>query len=533
MITGLAHRLTGTRALLKVSLHQDARNIAPWVVLISALSASSILAYVWVFPHPGERAQLSMAIGANPALSLVFGPPRDLMTADGFNAWRAGQLGAFFAGLMAILIVVRNSRAEEDSGRAELIASGVIARESRLAVAVAMAMSASLALGVVCFGLTVICGGGMSATLVLAGTFAASGLVFAGVGAIAAQLGADSRAASTLAIAVLGVGYVVRGYVGSSGAPAWADWLTPFGWFDRTRPAGDNNAWPLLLAVVVAVLLVAVGFWLQARRDFGQGMLAQRPGPSGAGVARTVWGLAWKLHAGTLVSWLIAFAALGLLLGNLADSAADLVEANPVVAAILAAGATPSDLSFVFLATILQVIAIVAAAMGVQVILRVHAEEVNDRVEPLLAGSLSRSAYLASNVVVALVGTALALLVAGLCLGLVAHAQDDTIAAGDVIAQAVVMTPAVWLLVGVAVAAVGAAPSARLVAWLAVVATFGITLLGPTFRLPDWALDISPLRHAPIVVLADPEWVGLAVVGAIATLLLAVGFVGFRRRDVD
>ena len=104
--------LTGTRPLLRVALRQDLRNIAPWVVLISALSASSILAYAWIFPDPSDRAALATALGANPALSLIFGPARDLTTADGFNAWRAGQLGAFFAGLMAILIVVRNSRAD-------------------------------------------------------------------------------------------------------------------------------------------------------------------------------------------------------------------------------------------------------------------------------------------------------------------------------------------------------------------------------------------------------------------------------------
>lgn len=532
MNVGLTGRLVGTRPLLKVSMHQDARNIAPWVVLISALSASSVLAYVWIFPDPAERMQLSLAIGANPALSLVFGQPRDLLTEDGFNAWRAGQLGTFFAGLMAILVVVRNSRADEDSGRAELVASSPVARETRLVVAVAMATIASLAVGAVCFLLTVACGGGVVPTLVLACTFAASGMVFTGVASVAAQLGADSRAAATIAIASLGVGYVVRGYVDASGAPAWTSWLTPFGWFGATRPATENNPWPLLVAGVAAALLVVVAFGLQARRDFGQGLLAQRPGPAEAGVARTVWGLAWKLHAPALLSWLVAFTALGLVFGNLAETAAELVEANPVVAMILAAGAEPSDLTFAFLVTILQVIAIVAAVMGVQIVLRIHAEETSMRVEPLLAGSLSRTAYLASNVVVALLGTALALVVAGLCLGVVAHAQDDSVARGDVVAQAVATTPGVWLLVAIAVATVGAAPNRRLVAWLAVVATFGITLLGPTFRLPGWALDISPLRHAPVVIAVDPDWSGSIWVGAVTVLLLAVGFVGFRRRDV-
>ena len=87
---------TGSRPLLAVSLRQDIRSIAPWVVLISALSATSILGYDWVFRTEAERQELAMTLGANPALSLIFGPAHDLMSSDGFNAWRAGQLGALF-----------------------------------------------------------------------------------------------------------------------------------------------------------------------------------------------------------------------------------------------------------------------------------------------------------------------------------------------------------------------------------------------------------------------------------------------------
>ncbi|MDO5677133.1 MAG: hypothetical protein Q4G35_06455 [Propionibacteriaceae bacterium] len=39
---------------------------------------------------------------------------------------------------MSIFIVVRNSRAQEDSGQAELLASGVMGRHTRLLVAVAL-----------------------------------------------------------------------------------------------------------------------------------------------------------------------------------------------------------------------------------------------------------------------------------------------------------------------------------------------------------------------------------------------------------
>ena len=73
--------LTGTGPLLKVALRQDLRNIAPWVVLISALSASSILAYTWIFPDPKDRTELAATLAGNPALSVIFGPAGDLTTA--------------------------------------------------------------------------------------------------------------------------------------------------------------------------------------------------------------------------------------------------------------------------------------------------------------------------------------------------------------------------------------------------------------------------------------------------------------------
>jgi ABC-2 type transport system permease protein len=327
--------------------------------------------------------------------------------------------------------------------------------------------------------------------------------------------------------------YVLRGYIDSSGASDWVSWLTPFGWLEEARPGTDNNPWPLLLALAFALGLVALAFVLQGRRDFGQGLFAQRPGPANAGIAARVWGLGFKLNRASLVAWLIAFAGLGLIFGNLATSISDLVAHNPAIAKILAAGVSnASQVTFAFLVTILEIIAIIAAVMGAQIVLRIYAEETGYRVEPLLAGSLRRPTYLATNAVIALLGTAAALVVAGIGLGLVASAHDNTISMGDVVWQSLVTIPAVWTLVALALAAVGAAPRLRMIAWLGVVATFALTILGPTFKLPQWALKISPLHHVPNVTAASPEWAGLAWLGGFTTLFLVIGFVGFRRRDV-
>lgn len=526
-------RLTGATRLLHVALRQDRKAIAPWIVLISVLSASSVLVYDWVFPDPQSQQVLQLNVTANPAMALIFGKPVDLTTADGFNAWRAGALGAFFAGLMAIFIVVRNSRAEEDSGRAELVASGVLGREARPAVAVALAVLAAVLLGVVSAAVTVAFGGGVANSVMLSATFTASAVLFAGVAVVAAQLGSDARSATTLAVTVLGALFVVRGYIDSSGAPDWAAWLTPFGWLQETRPAVDNIWWPLALVLALAAALVAAGLALHARRDFGMGLVAPRPGPARAGAVGNLWGLALRLHRSALASWMVGFAVLGVLLGFLANTVTDVFAENPGIAQILASGAaTQDELVAEFLLTMVRILGIYAAVHGVQIVMRLYAEEAENRADPLLGGAVSRAAHLASHASIAFLSTAVGMLLAAVVMGWVADATGETISFTDVLGQAVATIPAVWVLVGLAVAVVGAKPSKRLVGWMAVVATFALTLLGPMFTLDEWVLDISPLWHVPNVQAADPAWSGLVWLGLVALLFTAVGFAGYRRRDI-
>lgn len=143
--------LTGVRPLFVATMKHNRSFIAPWVGIVTLLSATSIMAYRWIFPDVADRQSLSMAMGTNPALDLVFGPARNLLTNDGFNSWRAGQLGMLFAALLGIMLVVRATRADEDSGNAELIASGVVSRPARLVVPLLVSLVAATAVAIVCF----------------------------------------------------------------------------------------------------------------------------------------------------------------------------------------------------------------------------------------------------------------------------------------------------------------------------------------------------------------------------------------------
>lgn len=524
--------MDGFRPLLHATALQDRKQIAPWVVLISALSASSVLAFAWVFPDAASQQRMSMAVAANPGFGLIFGPARDLSSAEGFNDWRALALGGFFAALMAIFIVVRHTRGDEDSGQAELIASAVVARRTRLMVAVALAVVASLALLVVSTLLTTLMGSDWRAALTISATFAASAWMGAGLGAVAAQIASDARTANTIAVGVLGATFLVRGSIDALGHEEWS-WITPLGWTQEVRPGSERNLWWLLACVGLAVVLVAAAIALMARRDFGLGIVPPRAGPARGARSVPLVRLARRLHGGPLVTWMLAFVVVGSVFGFLATSLGDVFAKNPSIAIVIAAGkVSEASLTAEFLAMLLRILAILAALAGVQAVMRWYAEELEHRVEPILGAAVSRARAYASTVVMALLGSALLMLVGGLAIALVATRQDVGLSVWDIVVQAIAEIPAVWLLIGIGVLVVGVNPHARLAPWMAIVATFALTILGPLFRLWDWILGISPLWHVPTVNAPDPSYRGLGVLAAIAAVLIAAGFAGYRRRDI-
>jgi len=524
--------LTGAASLLRTTLKHDGRLLAPWVVIAAALSGSSVLVYPWVFPTQQDREALAGAIGGNPALGLIFGPAHDLSTADGFNAWRALALGGFLAALGAIFAVTRATRGQEDSGQAELLASGVLGRGSRLLTAVGMGLIGSFLLGLVAALVTVLCGGAWGPSVLLCATFTATGWMFTGVAAVTAQLGSDARTASSIAVGTLGVLFVLRGFAYSVEAPSWTIWANPLGWTMETRPAAGDRWWPILPTVALTLLLLAVGFALQARRDFGQGAISPKAGPD-RGTVRSPLRLALRLNRGPIITWIIAFAGLGVVFGYFATSLPDLAKNDSGLQTFLGAdGTTSKALVSAFLVTILSLVGIIAAVPGVQTMLKVRGEETEDRVEPLIATSVARSRYLSANVLVAVGGPTLYVLVAGAVVGWLASGSGLGVTFDDAFWQAAATVPAVWTVIAVSVAVVGARPALSLAAWLGVLASFALTLLGPTFGLDDWVLGISPFWHLPRTQATSPDYTGLAWITLFTLGFLVLGFAGFRRRDL-
>jgi ABC-2 type transport system permease protein len=100
------------------------------------------------------------------------------------------------------------------------------------------------------------------------------------------------------------------------------------------------------------------------------------------------------------------------------------------------------------------------------------------------------------------------------------------------IGSSVAIAPAVWVLIGLAVALFGLLPRAVAAVWGALAACYLAAFLGPLLGLPEWVMDVSPFTHVPLLPAAGFDIVPLVVLTAVAVLFCAVGLVGFRRRNV-
>ncbi|GAB3269661.1 ABC transporter permease [Kineosporia babensis] len=521
-------------ALMKFALRKDRVKLSIWLIILGLVPAGIAASFADIYPDRASRVPFAQDIQANAGLLATTGPAQDLLTIGGLTTWRAMGTTCTFTAIMSFLLVLRHTRADEESGRLELLRSAPINASAPLRAALLTAVVANLVLaGLIALGLIVVgLPPGGSAGFGLA--VGLTGLVFAGLGAVAAQLTEVTRAATAIASAVLATAYLLRA-IGDSTETAWISWLSPLGWAQRMRPFGGDQVelWTPLLPVGATVALSVVAFRLVARRDFGSGIVAARPGPA-QGRLNSSFALAWRLQRGPLLGWVVGFAVLGTTVGFLADSVQGLVEDSAQLADVLEALGGGDSVVDSYLGTVFAICGVLAGAYAVSALLRLSAEESEGRAEMLLATPVSRLNWALGHLAVVIAGSALLMLVGGLFTGVTFGLVSGDLAGqvpGAVLA-ALSQVFAVWVLAGLTVLIFGFRPRAGLLAWLAVGLTAVVELLGPALKLPQAVLDISPFTHLP-----ELPGAGLTVVPwlwlfALTAVLTAAGLIALNRRDL-
>lgn len=528
--------LTGTGALIRFNLRRDRIRIPAWVLGVGIVQATAPGTYVGLYPTEVERAKQAAVVSANPAMKAMTGPAHGIDNYT-YGAMMTNEYLGFmviFAALMSVFMVIRHTRAEEETGRAELVRASVVGRHAHMTAALVTAAIANVLLGLliaVGMGASGVESVDWAGSFAFGAAFVAVGMFFAGVAALTAQVTENSRSAAGMAGALIGLAYLLRA-IGDVSDNALS-WLSPIGWAQAAAPYVDNNWWPLLLAFGAAAALCVAGYQLSSRRDIGAGLRAERPGPSAASaLLGTPGGFAWRLQRAGLMWWAIAMLVVGMAYGSAIDVIEDYSD-NEIIQEIIKniGGASLVDS---WLTMIIALLSIVCTIFSIIAVLRPRREETSGRAEAVLATGVSRSAWVGTHLGIAMLGGVLLLAVAGGGLGIGAAAgSGDWSYLGKVLGAGLSYAPALWLTTALAIAVFGLVPRAIGLAWALLVYAIFIVYLGGLLDLPGWALDLSPYTHIPRMPVADFDATPLAILTAIAAALVAAGLIGFRRRDVE
>lgn len=526
----------GTGSYLRFTVKHNLARYLVWIAVVVGMLGIVISYYQQMFPDTvaGQTALKDfIAIANQPSMMALVGKVGSV-TLGGAVYTKIWMSLAMTLCIGMVFQVTKGARADEENGRTELFRSRPFGIHSTLASVVGGSLLLCLVIGIlstlICIGMGVDeSSAGITGSVVMGLSLTACGMFGVGVGALTNQLSASATLAnSTGSIAVVFF-YVLR-MMGDMKDNALI-WFSPIGWGERMMPWGDNKGWLFIPAVAVTAVLIAAAFIIEARRDYGSGVLKEKKGKSEAKkLMRRSWGLTLHLHKGSIIGWSIGMLLAGLLLGSVAKSMLDML--SNVNLAMIKDSSLTSLLGF-----LLCFIGLVAMVLPLQIMVGLRTDEAKGLTESQLAGGISRGRLVLERLAVSFGVLVFLLLLGGVAMGASYGAVvGDMSYIGKLVEGALVYAPGIMAVVGIAVLLFGFFPRATIpVTWFVYGAIYFILLASDAMRLPDWVKNIMPMTGTMTRMMGTPLGTFDAAelwFAAAAVVFIVLGMIGLRKRDV-
>jgi ABC-2 type transport system permease protein len=528
----MPENLAGTGELIRLGLRRDRWLLPVWILGLPLIAYSTAVAGAELYPDMASRISAATAVNGTASMVALLGRIYDPTS---LGALSLIKYTAFMTAILAVLMVmltIRHTRGDEESGRLELLGGGRLGRDAPLVSALGISFGASLLLGIL--SAAALAAGGLPVTgsLVFGLAWAATGMAFSAVAGVTAQLTASARAATGLGIGFIAVTYTLRavGDLAEPG-PSMLSWLSPIGWNQQVRAFAGDHWWVLALPLALCAVMVPVALVLRAGRDIGAGLRDERPGPA-RGSLSGVWDLAVRLQVRVLMAWAVAFVIFGVVIGSLVSNVAELLSSPNAQDLIKMLGGRQA-LTDAFLAAEISMMGTLAAAYGVSAANHLRSEEAAGHTEALLGTATTRFRWASSHYAAALAGVTLLLLLAGLSIGVgAAFALQDGSLVGRATVAALAQVPAAWVITSAVLTVFGWAPRLTGAVWGLLLAFIALGEFGVLWNAPQWLMDLSPFRHSPLLPVGSSGISALVALAAAAAGLAALGYLGWRRRDL-
>ena len=525
---------TGVLAALARQALRDARaRTVVFGYLFAVYAYIQPVGYRHTYPTDASRRAFAESFAGNPGLRLLYGQPHQIETTAGYTAWRVGGVLAIAAAAYGLLAAVRAGRAEEESGRTEVVLAAPVSRATANTAGL-LAIAAGIALLWVAEFVGLIAASipaGGAAYFALATAMTAA--VFTGIGALAGQLVPTRRGALGLGAATLGVLFLLRTLADTVSGAGWLRWATSLGWAELLRPLTDPAPLVLLLPLLTTGLLIAVAAGLARRRDIGAGLLPRRDSADphlwllGSSIAQALRG-----QARVIIAWLAATAAFMTILGVVSHSlsTADVPENVQRQIAKLGSGSivTPTGyLAFLFFFVALAICLFVCTQIST---LR---EDEEQHLESVLAQPVARWRWLGGRLILTAIAAAAIALAAGIAAWVGATAAGVRVPLPSLLEAGANALPVAMLFLGLGGLVYALVPrvAAGIMYGLVAVA-FLWQLVGALIGPPRWVLDLSPFAHLALVPSQPFQPVSAGVLAAVGLVGAIGALAAFSHRDI-
>lgn len=497
---------------------------------ISALVASEYQPIGNLLDEPSLRA-----LGENPAIRILSGPPVALDDPGGFTVWRTGPAVSVLVSVWIMLAATRITRGEEDGRRWDLL----LARRLRM-VDVVVRCLAALAGSATVIGVAVAAGLLAARTdptgaLIYAAGITCVALTFVATALLAAQVMPRRSSATGLAVAALGIGLMLRMIADGSHQLAWLAWATPFGLTARAAPYADNRIAPLIVLGAFPIVLAGAALVAARHRDLGDGIVPVRHSrPPRTRFLQSISLFALRRTGRTTLGWATGLAAYFFLVGAVLDSILQLFRTNPRFAELAGAAARDgAELVDVVAAALFSLLAVATGLYAATRLAAMVADERAGRLTLVLAQPISRARLVSAEIIVTVGGVVALHCSAAVAVWSGAKFSGAPLRLSDSVAGALNSLPVALLAAGAAAVGVGWLPSAAAaVGALPVVAGFLVNVIGQTTNASGWVVNLSPWTHLAAVPGAPPNWLATTVFLLIGAILSGLGVYGYVQRDL-
>ena len=531
--------LAGWGTCLQILLRRFRVQIAAWVLPLWLLISVTAPSYESIYPSLETRTVLIEQMRKSPATRLLYGYVPTPGRLGQLLQWETGTFLLICTALMAILLTCRVLRADEDEGLVEILRAAGAGRAVPFLVPVALVWAVVGALsagagGVLTWQAKSIEELTVSGAWALAGTVCVVGWAFSALAAVASQLGRQVGQARSLSMIVLALAFGMRvaaDQVAEGSSSNWLRWLSPLGWRDLIRPYSDDRFAVLAVCGVIAIALVIVAAALAAHREYLDSYLPDHSASRRRWRLRGHMDLLTRLSRRGALGWALASTGLAALYGSVSGSVNDLLAPDSPTASYVGKMASGSAVEqFMSLLTVVTVLLVAVAA--VRRMNRLAGLEHAGLVEVELATGVSRSRLFLSQVLCAMIESAILLVISAAVLAATTAVQltDD-----HAVARAFVFTvsqmPGMVAAIGIAAGLVGLAPRLVGLSWAVVTWSAFAQFFGGLVELKDWAKDLSVLGHH-LDVVGSPDWKPLAVQTVVGLVGIAIGLASYTRRDM-